>query len=91
MLVKQTQYTHMPNFHGLLINDTELFLSQCAWDSKKKLTAGKNFYEYYKSGIGEIHDHKIKLFEIIAGQTQQGKLRLTMSNLNQYIDEKYFK
>ncbi|WP_303318468.1 DUF4062 domain-containing protein [Flavivirga abyssicola] len=63
MFIKHTQYTHMPNFHGLLINDTDLFLSDCAWDSKKKLTAGKNFYEHYKAGIGEIHDHKIKLYK----------------------------
>lgn len=60
--IKLTKYNHMPNFHGLLINKSDLFLSACMWDSRSTLTAGQNAYEHYKMGESDTHNKKIHLY-----------------------------
>lgn len=62
MSLKLTKYRHMPNFHGIMVNKHDLFLSGCMWDSHGNLTAGQNAYEYYKSGMSEHHDHMLRLY-----------------------------
>lgn len=60
--LKLYQYSHMPNWHGLLINHEELFLGTCMWDSSNCLTAGENIYQHFKTGASEVHNHLIKLY-----------------------------
>ncbi|NOY71139.1 MAG: DUF4062 domain-containing protein [Gammaproteobacteria bacterium] len=61
--LKITKYSHMPNWHGILINKTHLFLSSCLWSSDKKMTAGENHYGYYKKGASGLHDRKAIQFK----------------------------
>lgn len=62
LTIKRYKYNHMPNWHGILVNHTHLFLSACMWDSYNTLTAGQNTYEYYCYGKSERHNDKIKLY-----------------------------
>jgi len=61
--LKISKYSHMPNWHGILINKTDLFLSTCLWNSDKSMTAGENHYAYYKKGTSWLHDRKILQFK----------------------------
>ncbi len=52
----------MPNFHGVMLNKNEIFLSSCTWDSDGHLKAGQNIYEHYRSNVSDIHKVKVALF-----------------------------
>ena len=60
--IKTYTYSHMPNWHGILINKKKLFLSACIWDRSKRMTAGENHYAYYIEGSSWVHDRKITQF-----------------------------
>lgn len=80
--IKHCTYTHMPNFHGVMINGEDLFLSSCMWDSKEKLSAGQNVYEHFQKGYSDFHDHKLRLYRRwfdygrFNGSTERGKEKL---------------
>lgn len=54
------RYRYMPNYHGLLINRSRLFLSTVAWD-KDTLLVAENHFELYDrtSNLGQ---HKLEVF-----------------------------
>ena len=54
-------YRHMPNYHGLLINERELFLSTCGWQEMKLSGAG-NPYERFSTNDG-FGKKKVELFQ----------------------------
>lgn len=64
-------YEGLPQYHGILLNNEQLFLGRTAWefDSKSQkeptLTAGTNSYRYYNSTTkqgGDIGAERIQLF-----------------------------
>jgi len=61
--LKISKYSYMPNWHGILINKTHLFLSTCIWNSDKSMTAGENYYAYYKKESSWLHNRKILQFK----------------------------
>lgn len=60
--IKYREYDYVPNFHGMMINKKEIFMSSCTWDSDRHLKAGQNIYEYYREDISELHASKITFF-----------------------------
>ncbi len=60
--IKLTKYEYMPNWHGILINESHLFLSSCVWNSENKMTAGENPYIHYILGKSSLHEQQIVQF-----------------------------
>lgn len=54
-------YRHMPNWHGVLLNERFLYLSECTWSGGKrnrKLVGGENEYEIFDI-YGSERDRKM--------------------------------
>lgn len=54
-------YSHMPNWHGILLDEELLFLSTCFWRDGK-LTGAENQYELYRSSDKQLGVHRISQF-----------------------------
>lgn len=54
-------YRHMPNWHGICLDDQVLFLSTCSWQSAE-LTGGENEYERLERGSGDKNDRLFAIF-----------------------------
>lgn len=55
------RYSHMPNWHGILIDQDLLFLGTCYWKSGL-LTGGENQYELFRASESELATHRIEQF-----------------------------
>jgi hypothetical protein len=56
------QYRHMPNWHGILIDDDLLFLSVCFWRNNR-LTGAENGYELLSASDESLGRHRIAQFK----------------------------
>lgn len=60
--IKLTQYRHMPNYHGLMLNKQDLFVSDCMWFRDGNLTVGRNPYKYFAGDVSEHHNYMLRLY-----------------------------
>lgn len=54
-------YRHMPNWHGVMIDEDILFLSTCYWD-QDKLVGADNLYERFDKNADEVSSRRISEF-----------------------------
>ena len=60
-LVSVYRYRHIPNWHGVLIDNDALFLSTCFWRDKK-LMGAENVYELFLRNESEVGAQRIYEF-----------------------------
>lgn len=82
--IKLVKYSHMPNWHGVLINYQHLFMGHCLWHDDGRFTAGQNSYEYFIHSRGDEHlrkiKHYVKWFDYCREQDQRPKSEILLTD-----------